>query len=942
MKEDLAELLKSCTLKLSIPNKAGWGTGFLIAPDRILTCAHVVKTAGFEAIKVSWQNKEDFPTATIERFIESSDLALLRLNSPLKNLPCVYLDKEVNPNDDLYTFGYPDEFPNGAPVTFSYEGLTGDSPPLMKFKLGQARPGLSGSPLLNMRTGKVCGMAKFTLDRGTNLGGGGVPMTSIYAEFRELEGWQKNFHENDQTWSNYLKNLSNSLTSYNADLGEGVFLEMVPIPYGTFMMGTPKEEIERLCQVYKRDHFRNEGPQRQVSVSSFYMGKYPVTQEQWRAIARLKHFTRPLKEDPSKFKGHKRPVENVSWKDAIEFCKRLSKLTGKKFRLPSEAEWEYACRAGTETPFHFGETISTKEANYNGNYNGTTDVDYFDKVISSNKNGFGLYDLHGNVWEWCQDPWHGDYQGAPTDGRVWDREGEENYPYHVMRGGAWNHELWLSRSATRNLDCYKDAKDHIIDRGSDMGFRVVCELFEEKQNMNTLTPQMFKDSGFSEVLGAITKRLDEDTELPSPDEVKGTNIGNYAPNAQGSNIISSQNISGNTFIGTQNNYNQLSEQKSETKAKVMLEAISEFDIGIIVALREEFRELFSQLPSPQAIKDEETGVTDYLFKWEKTVIYHCAATFVGDMGLEKAALATERFIKRRQPKTVVMLGIAGGMSRDVKLGDVVVVTTANNYLDRGKAVTGGEETFTFEMGGDTYRCSDDLARAVQDMEFAHSQLYREWQEEARKRKEAQLPSELPQKEWLRDKPEFVHGAIASGSVVGATQPFIDWLKKNNRNYLAIEMEGAGMLSAVYSHADPKKTLILRGISDFADERKQELDQIRKGGIRRYAMNNAITLMWKLLEAQILPKNEMPNSEKTQQSSSSNQVKPNELLDTLRRLIPAQFNELSFRLNVPNEYLPHQNTPQIERATALLTWASAPGGIGLTRVKEVVNDFLGNP
>lgn len=274
------------------------------------------------------------------------------------------------------------------------------------------------------------------------------------------------------------------------------------------------------------------------------------------------------------------------------------------------------------------------------------------------------------------------------------------------------------------------------------------------------------------------------------------------------------------------------------------------DIGIIIALKEKFRELFNQLSNPESFKDEETGVTDYLFFPEKAQNYKCAATFVGDMGPEKAALATERFIKRHQPKTIVMLGIAGGMSKDVKLGDVVVVKTANNYLHRARAITDGE-SFTFEMGGDPYRCSDDLVRAVQDLEFAHSRLFQEWQQEAKSRKEEDSSLQQLTENFIRERPEFVEGEIASSSVVGASQAFVDWLKQGNRNYLAIEMEGVGMLSAVYSSADPRKTLILRGISDFADERKRELDRIGKGGVRRYAMNNAISLLWKLIEAGVL-------------------------------------------------------------------------------------------
>ncbi len=190
------------------------------------------------------------------------------------------------------------------------------------------------------------------------------------------------------------------------DLGNGVLLEMVYIPGGTFMMGAPKNEIGRSS---------DEGPQHKVTVKPFLMGKYPITQAQWNAV---------MGNNPSHYKGDNRPVENVSWHDCVEFCKRLFDKTGKAYRLPSESEWEYACRAGTTTPFYFGKTITTDLANYNGRstyasgpsgvYRGeTTDVGSFPP------NAFGLYDMHGNVWEWCADLWHDNYDGAPTDGSAW-------------------------------------------------------------------------------------------------------------------------------------------------------------------------------------------------------------------------------------------------------------------------------------------------------------------------------------------------------------------------------------------------------------------------------------------------------------------------------------------------------------------------------------------
>jgi eukaryotic-like serine/threonine-protein kinase len=187
--------------------------------------------------------------------------------------------------------------------------------------------------------------------------------------------------------------------SYVQDLGNGVGLEMMAIPGGRFLMGSPETEVQR---------YSSESPQHEVTVAPFFLGKYAVTQAQWRAVAALPKVERDLDAAPSYFKGANRPVEGVSWYDAVEFCQRLSQASGRKYRLPSEAEWEYACRAGTTTPFHFGETITAELANYDGNStsanapkgkyrNQTTNVGSFPP------NSFGLYDMHGNVWEWCAD-----------------------------------------------------------------------------------------------------------------------------------------------------------------------------------------------------------------------------------------------------------------------------------------------------------------------------------------------------------------------------------------------------------------------------------------------------------------------------------------------------------------------------------------------------------
>jgi formylglycine-generating enzyme required for sulfatase activity len=226
---------------------------------------------------------------------------------------------------------------------------------------------------------------------------------------------------------------------------------MVQIPGGSFMMGSPASEKGRT---------QDESPQHQVNVPAFSMGKYVVTQEQYQQI---------IGKNPSSFKGAKRPVEQVSWKNAVDFCLKLSQQTGREYRLPSEAEWEYACRGGTTTPFHFGETITTELANYDGTYTYASEPKgkYLQKttdVGSFPPNAFGLYDMHGNVWEWCQDDWHNNYIDAPKDGSGWtSRSGNTK----LLRGGSWYFNPGNCRSAYRH---YSNL-DHNTIR---IGFRVVC------------------------------------------------------------------------------------------------------------------------------------------------------------------------------------------------------------------------------------------------------------------------------------------------------------------------------------------------------------------------------------------------------------------------------------------------------------------------------------
>lgn len=278
-------------------------------------------------------------------------------------------------------------------------------------------------------------------------------------------------------------------------------LRMLYIPEGEYWMGSPEDE---------KDRFEDESPQHKVKISPFFMGQTPITEAQWRFVANLPQEQQELNLNPSD-NGDDHPVVNVNWQDAIEFCARLSRYTRRNYRLPSEAEWEYACRAlpleesfrvdnnfrfdnktfldnksiQNSFPFHFGETITSDLANYDGS------VIYQEESKGKNRgkttpvrtfkpNAFGLYDMHGNVWEWCLDPWHKNYNNAPTDGRIWDEENENENRYqnvvnsinvlmqdkrsHVLRGGSWFNDPRDCRSASRSDSGYRYVSD---------GFRVV-------------------------------------------------------------------------------------------------------------------------------------------------------------------------------------------------------------------------------------------------------------------------------------------------------------------------------------------------------------------------------------------------------------------------------------------------------------------------------------
>jgi formylglycine-generating enzyme required for sulfatase activity len=241
-------------------------------------------------------------------------------------------------------------------------------------------------------------------------------------------------------------------------LGKSVALSMVYIPGGTFMMGSPATDKGR---------YNWQSPQHQVTVPAFYAGKYPITQAQWEAV---------MGNNPSYFKGEKLPVETVSWNDAVEFCRKLGQKTGKNYRLLSEAEWEYACRAGTTTPFYFGETITTDLVNHYGSARYPDPDNSIPKEISRQHtmyvgsfppNAFGLYDMHGNVWEWCSDKCNQPYDGAPTDGSSWETGTSS---HRRLRGGSYDSTAAYCHSAFRGSCNQVNNSDWRI------GFRVALDF----------------------------------------------------------------------------------------------------------------------------------------------------------------------------------------------------------------------------------------------------------------------------------------------------------------------------------------------------------------------------------------------------------------------------------------------------------------------------------
>ena len=240
---------------------------------------------------------------------------------------------------------------------------------------------------------------------------------------------------------------------YPEDLGS-LDLDMVAIDGGSFLMGSPDDEA---------GHSPAEGPQHEVTVPDFFISRYQITQAQYAAL---------LGHNPAQNQADSNPVECVNWFDAKAFCQRLSDLTGRRYRLPSEAEWEYACRAGSTTSFAYGPTLTDQLANT------YAEIPYASAAPGRHRKGpttvgmypanaFGLHDMHGNLFEWCEDILHNDFTGAPTDSTPWT-SGPGSWPdYYVLRGASWVNPPVFCRSAFRygSSPIYKSIA---------IGFRVVC------------------------------------------------------------------------------------------------------------------------------------------------------------------------------------------------------------------------------------------------------------------------------------------------------------------------------------------------------------------------------------------------------------------------------------------------------------------------------------
>ena len=365
-----------------------------------------------DAIKVYGEKKEVYRKDVLDLFERKEKFA--RDKGDLKTVNQIKKQREIFSEDGkeptLFLITDQKRFLELAKLDLikAYEKTIKDC---LKMKLDEEAEGFS-KELEEIRAGKVKAVAK----------------PEIKVEEKKSKSIFLEAPFSAEAAKNAQKELAKSLGKLieaKIDLGNGVKLEMVLIPAGKFLMGSPASEVGRVD---------NETQHEVTLTKPFYMGKYEVTQEQWQVV---------MGNNPNNPKGAKLPVMNVSWNDCQDFIKKLNARKNGFYRLPTEAEWEYACRAGTKTIYSFGDTITKDDANW-----GAKHVFESLKAVGNYKpNAFGLYDMHGNMWEYCED-WKADY----PDGAETDPKGAATGEQRVLRGGSYANPESAARSSFRNDD----------------------------------------------------------------------------------------------------------------------------------------------------------------------------------------------------------------------------------------------------------------------------------------------------------------------------------------------------------------------------------------------------------------------------------------------------------------------------------------------------------
>lgn len=304
------------------------------------------------------------------------------------------------------------------------------------------------------------------------------------------------------------------------------------------------------------------------------------------------------------------------------------------------------------------------------------------------------------------------------------------------------------------------------------------------------------------------------------------------------------------------------ENKSMSQKRLLAEPTRQAtDIGIIIALEEEFNVFFPTIAKIQCPEsDPEHGLSFYRFavstKASAIQSYHCVSSLLGRMGPTTAMAVTQRMIDLYHPHTIVVLGIAASIHSDVRLGDVIVADSVDSYIERGK-INEQVNAFPLALSGQVYQCSGDLLHRLHSFKYQHQLVYEQWRRSSTRFWQKCL-AKSPQSSLmpmgdLQLPVTYIIGPLASGPLVVASSSFKELLLQRNRSLLGIEMEASGVLAVLNQTTNQRRVLVLRGVSDFGDERKTDLDRIQDGVLRQFAMYNAVQLFWKLLETGVFPR-----------------------------------------------------------------------------------------